>query len=55
MMGDELTPELERLAAFVDQQPPEARQAFQLAWSWRCNRGGPGRIPVEGRSDELLA
>jgi hypothetical protein len=29
-MENELTPELELLAAFVDQQPPEMRQAFQF-------------------------
>jgi hypothetical protein len=42
--GRELTPELQRLAELVDQQPPEVRQAFQFCIAVAMEENGRGRL-----------
>ena len=43
-MGEELTPELERMAALVDQQPSEVRQAFQFCIAVAMEEEGAARL-----------
>ena len=53
-MGEELTPELEHVAALVDEKPPEVRQAFQFCLAVAMEEEGAARLvnttQVDGRT-----
>ena len=53
-MEDELAPELERVIALVDEQPPEVRQAFQFCIAVAMEEEGAARLvntaQVDGRT-----
>ena len=53
-MGNELPPDLERLAALIEQQPPKVREAFHFCLAVALEESGKAKLintaQVDGRT-----